>query len=79
MAAVTARASLTLRAPLTPLTLRALARGALEEAGARGFVRFAPAGDEALLLTDAAARLSSAPFSVFSLLWNTPATIRPVR
>lgn len=47
-------------AAVTPRALRALARDAIEEAGARGFVRFAPEGDEALLLTDAPARLSGA-------------------
>ncbi len=36
--------------------LRALAREALCEAGAAGFVRFAPEGDSALLLTDALVR-----------------------
>ena len=41
MAAVTARG------------LRALARDALAQAGARGFVRFAPEGSDALLLADA--------------------------
>lgn len=45
---------------MTARELRALARGALEEARANGFVRFAPEGDEALLLTDAAARLDEA-------------------
>ena len=44
-------------AAVTARELRALARGALEEIKAGGFVRFAPEGDEALLLTDAAARL----------------------
>lgn len=38
---------------LTAEGLRALAREALGEAGARGFVRFLPEGNEALLLTDA--------------------------
>ena len=42
---------------MTAAELRALARGALEEVNARGFVRFAPEGDDALLLTDAPARL----------------------
>lgn len=40
-------------ARLTAEGLRALAREALGEAGARGFVRFLPEGGEALLLTDA--------------------------
>ena len=42
---------------MTAQELRALARDALKETGAGGFVRFAPEGDEALLLTDATARL----------------------
>ena len=38
---------------MTAAELRALARCAIAEAGARGFVRFAPEGDSALLLSDA--------------------------
>ena len=38
---------------MTAIELRALAREALLEAGARGFVRFLPEGDGALLVTDA--------------------------
>ena len=38
---------------MTARALRALARDALTQAGARGFVRFAPEGSTALLITDA--------------------------
>ena len=38
---------------MTARELRALARDALAQAGARGFVRFAPEGSDALLFTDA--------------------------
>lgn len=41
---------------MTSAALRALAREALAQAGARGFVRFLPPGDGALLATDAVAR-----------------------
>lgn len=47
-------------AMLTAEGLRELARGAVMEAGLRGFVRFLPEGDEALLATDAAARAGEA-------------------